>query len=307
MSSGAPGSASYLRPEVLSRLGGLELRARQVVEGFVSGMHRSPYRGYSVEFAEHREYVAGDDTRHLDWRVWGRVDRLYIKQYEEETNLRTQILVDCSKSMRYPEQREAGRMSKFEYAATLAASLAFLLTHQQDAVGLLLFDDQVRAELPALSSQAHLRALVSQLERAMLEHAGDSDVLTRDLPSKLRRRSIVVLISDLLMDTDALLQTLDRMRHERHEVIVMHVLDADEREFRFQHHTRFDGLEVATHVTVDPQSLRRAYLDELQKFLTRIRGECLNRQVDFVELTTTQPLDVALRSYLAMREHLRKR
>ncbi len=307
MSSGAPGAAGYLRPEVLSRLGGLEIRARQVVEGFVSGMHRSPYRGYSVEFAEHREYVAGDDTRHLDWRVWGRVDRLYIKQYEEETNLRTQLLVDCSKSMRYPERREPGRMSKFEYAATLAASLAFLLTHQQDAVGLLLFDDAVRAEMPALSSQAHLRALVAQLERALLERASGSDVLTRDLHSKLRRRSVVVLISDLLMDTDALLRTLDRMRHERHEVIVMHVLDEDEREFRFQQHTRFEGLESASHLTVDPQSLRRAYLEELAKFLTRIRGECLNRQVDFVELTTTQPLDVALRRYLAMREHLRKR
>jgi len=307
VNSGAAGAASYLRPEVLARLGGLELRARQVVEGFVSGMHRSPYRGYSVEFAEHREYVAGDDTRHLDWRVWGRVDRLYIKQYEEETNLRTQLVVDCSKSMRYPERREPGRMSKFEYAATLAASLAFLLTHQQDAVGLLLFDDAVRAELPSLSSQAHLRAVVAQLERALLEHASGTDVLARDLPSKLRRRSVVVLISDLLMDADELLRLLDRMRHERHEVIVMHVLDEDEREFRFEQHTRFDGLEVATHLTVDPQSLRRAYLAELGKFLGRIRGECLNRQIDFVELTTTQPLDVALRRYLAMREHLRKR
>src|SRR5215470_6359550 len=131
----------YLNPDVLARISSLEFRARQVVEGFVSGMHQSPYRGYSVEFAEHREYVAGDDLRHLDWRAFGRIDRLYIKQYEEETNLRTQMLIDCSASMRYPEARADGRMSKFEYAATLAASLAFLLIHQQDAVGLILFDD----------------------------------------------------------------------------------------------------------------------------------------------------------------------
>jgi len=301
-------AATYLRPEVLSRIGGLEFRARQVVEGFVSGMHQSPYRGYSVEFAEHREYVAGDDLRHLDWRVWGRVDRLYIKQYEEETNLRTHLLVDCSASMRYPESQPGRRMSKFEYAATIAASLAFLLTHQQDAVGLLMFDDAVRTELPALSSQAHLRALVAQLERALLSRPNASDTLATEISPKLRRRSLVVLVSDLLFDADELIRTLDRWRHDRHEVLVLHVLDADERTFPFRGFTRFEGLETPDlHLTVDPQGLRKAYLEALDEFVSRIRIACLNRQIDFVELSTADPLDVALRRYLARREHLRKR
>ncbi len=299
---------SYLRPDVLSRIGGLELRARQVVEGFVSGTHQSPYRGFSVEFAEHREYVAGDDLRHLDWRVWGRVDRLYVKQYEEETNLRTHLLVDCSASMRYPESRPGLRLSKFEYAATVAASLAFLLTHQQDAVGLLMFDDAVRSELPALSSQAHLRALVAQLERAILERPSASDIFAAPLSTKLRRRSLVVLISDLLVDPDVLIRALDRWRHQRHEVIVFHILDADERNFPFQGFTRFEGLETPDlQLTVDPEGLRKAYLEALEGFTHRLRSACLNRQIDFVELSTTDSLDVALRRYLARREHLRKR
>jgi len=299
---------SYLRPDVLSRIGGLELRARQVVEGFVSGTHQSPYRGFSVEFAEHREYVAGDDLRHLDWRVWGRVDRLYVKQYEEETNLRTHLLIDCSASMRYPESQPGLRMSKFEYAATVAASLAFLLTHQQDAVGLLMFDDAIRAELPALSSQAHLRAVVAQLERAILERPSTSDIFAAPLSTKLRRRSLVVLISDLLVDPDVLIRALDRWRHQRHEVIVFHVLDADERNFPFQGFTRFEGLETPDlQLTVDPEGLRKAYLEALEGFTHHLRSACLNRQIDFVELSTTDPLDVALRRYLARREHLRKR
>lgn len=301
------GPGRFLRPEVLSRLGGLELRARQVVEGFVSGMHRSPYRGFSVEFAEHREYVPGDDLRHLDWRAWGRIDRLYVKQYEEETNLRTHLLVDCSASMRYPESEAGRRMSKFEYAATLAASLAFLLTHQMDAVGLLLFDDEIRDELPPLASQGHLRAVVSRLEQALIERPSRSDLLARDLASKLRRRSLVVVISDLLVDEGDLLRGLDRLRHDRHEVVVMHVLDQDERTFPFQRFTRFEGLEaVEQHLTIDPQSLRKEYLRALEAFTTRVRAACLARQVDFVELSTADPLDVALRGYLAARQHVSK-
>ncbi|MFO0974087.1 MAG: DUF58 domain-containing protein [Phycisphaerae bacterium] len=298
----------YLQPDVLARLGGLEVRARAVVEGFVSGMHRSPYHGSAVEFAEHRAYVPGDDLRHLDWRVMARTDRLLIKEYEEETNLRTHLLVDGSASMRYPESPASGRWSKFEYAATLAASLAFLLTHQQDSVGLLLFDDQVRSELPPLSSPAHLRAIVDALERARLERPDAPDQLDRQLAPQLRRRALVVLISDLLFPPAALARVLDRLRFDRHETLVMHVLDADERTFPFSDLTRFEGLErLEPRVTVDAPSLRSAYLAALEDHLRAVRTCCRARRADLVELTTSEPLDVALRRYLAARSHFTQR
>src|SRR5262245_31247055 len=218
--------SKYLQPDVLARITGLELRARMVVEGFVSGQHRSPYHGYSVEFAEHREYVPGDDIRHIDWRVYGRADRYYIKQYEAETNLRTHILLDCSSSMRYPDHNGDGRaargarrhgqdargtrMNKFEYAATAAASLAYLLTHQQDAVGLLLFDDDVRREVPPASSPAHLRALLATLEAARLEKPTEIKAVFDRLAERLRRRSLVVLFSDLLADPGQVIRALEQ-------------------------------------------------------------------------------------------------
>lgn len=298
------GAARFLRPEVLSRIGDLELRARHVVEGFVSGMHRSPYRGYSVEFAEHREYVAGDDVRHIDWRVWGRADRLFIKQYEEETNLLTHLVVDCSASMRYPEARTPERMTKFEYAATLAASLAYLLVHQQDAVGLLLFDRAVQSDLPASASVSHLRAIVEGLSRARTEEPSEAGVLSGELAQRLRRRGLVVLISDLLMDLDTIVESLDRFRFDRHEVIVMHVLDEDERTFPFKEHTRFESLEPPeAMLTTDPQSLRASYLEAVERFVARLGAVCADRAIDYVGLTTTERLDVALRRYLAARAH----
>ncbi|MCB9852704.1 MAG: DUF58 domain-containing protein [Phycisphaerales bacterium] len=295
----------YLKPELLARIGDLEMRARLVVEGFVSGMHRSPYHGVSVEFSQHKEYVAGDDLRHLDWRVYGRSDRYYIKQYEEETNLRVHIALDCSASMRYPEQLDrSDRLTKFEYAATLAASLAFLLTHQQDAAGLIVFDDEVRAELPPLSSQGHLRSLVAQLERVRLERANDATATFPRIAGRLHRRSMIALISDLLVDTDVLIPTMERIRHAGHEVVVFHVLDHDERTFPFLDNTLFEGIEATDQqVLVDPQALKAAYLDALAAHETRIRRACSNSRIEFVSLSTADPLDVALRAYLAARMH----
>ncbi len=295
----------YLKPELLARIGDLEMRARLVVEGFVSGMHRSPYHGVSVEFAQHKEYVAGDDLRHLDWRVYGRSDRYYIKQFEEETNLRLHIALDCSTSMRYPEH-ESGedRLTKFEYAATLAASLAFLLTHQQDAAGLIVFDDQIRAELPPLSSQGHLRSLIEQLERVRLEQPNNDAVTLPRIANRLHRRSMVALISDLLIDPEVLIPTLEHIRHAGHEVVIFHVLDHDERTFPFMENTRFEGIEnPAEELLVDPQALKSAYLEALAQHETRIRRACTNNRIEFVSLSTADSLDVALRAYLAARMH----
>jgi len=293
----------YLKPELLARIGDLEMRARLVVEGFVSGMHRSPYHGVSVEFAQHKEYVAGDDLRHLDWRVFGRSDRFYIKQYEEETNLRLHIVLDSSLSMRYPEHLDRDdRLTKFEYAATLAASLAFLLTHQQDAAGLIIFDDEIRAEAPPLSSQGHLRLLVERLERARLERANDPRATLPHIAGRLHRRSMVALISDLLFDVDVLIPTLERIRHAGHEVVVFHTLDHDERTFPFANNTLFEGLEAPDQqILVDPQALRSAYLEALSAHETAIRRACSNSRIEFVSLSTADPLDVALRAYLAAR------
>lgn len=301
-------SRKYLRPEVLAGIGDLELRARHVVEGFVSGMHRSPYHGFSVEFAQHKEYVAGDDIRHLDWRVYGRTDRFYIKQFEEETNLRAHILLDCSSSMRYPEHGPAdGRMTKFEYAATAAASLAYLMIRQQDAVGLMLFDNQVKADLPPLSSQAHLWSIMEQIDQARLDTPTDSrGVLTR-LAGKLYRRSLVIVISDLLADPEDIIPGLERIRFANHEVVVMHVLDHDEREFPFHGNTLFEGLEFPDlRLMVDPQSLRNSYLEAVNAFISTIRAACINNRIDYVGLSTKDRLDVALRGYLAARMHLLK-
>jgi uncharacterized protein (DUF58 family) len=303
-----PSAQRFLRPEVLARIGGLEFRARQVVEGFIGGMHRSPYHGFSVEFAEHREYVPGDDLRHLDWRVYGKSDRYYVKQYEEETNLRAHVLLDVSSSMRYPEHAApSGRMTKFEYAATLAASLSYLLIHQQDSVGLILFDDDIRSHLPPSSNHAHLQAILAQLEQARLERPTQTQALFTQLAGQLPRRSIAILISDLLSKVEEVVEGIEMLRHGNHEVIVLHVLDHDEREFPFQDNTLFEGLEAPDlAVTADPQSLRSEYLAVLGAFIERIRTACTNSRIDYVGLSTADPLDVALRRYLAQRAHLIK-
>jgi uncharacterized protein (DUF58 family) len=301
-----------------------------VVEGFISGTHKSPYQGYSVEFAAHREYVPGDDTRHIDWRLFARQDRLYIKQFEEETNLRTHILLDCSHSMAYPaETRDGGmerrrekrrtssppslnpsippsagsRMTKFEYAATLAASLAYLLVHQQDACGLLMFDHAVREQVPPISSPAQLRGLIELIERNGPDGGSEMKMLFTKVAEQLKRRGLIVVISDLLTGADDVIAGLQRLRYTRHDVIVLHVLDEDELSFPFQENTQFEGLEGPQELLIDPQSLRASYLEIVQRFISRIRAACVDHRIDYRLLSTRDPLDAALSSFLAARMH----
>ncbi len=298
-------STRYLRPEVIQRIAPLELRARRVVEGFIAGLHRSPYRGFSVEFAEHREYVPGDDTRHIDWRVYGRADRYYVKQYEEETNLRAHILLDCSRSMAYPEHAAAGRMTKFEYAACAAASLAWLLMEQQDAVGLILFDHRVRDEIPPTSHRAKILSLIDLIDRTRPDGATDVKVLFPHLADRIRRRGMVVIVSDLLTSPDDVIAGLQRFRYGGHEVLVLHVLDRDELRFPFADNTLFEGIERPDRrVLADPQSLRRSYLDAVERFLGRVRRACMNQRIDYALISTNDPLDVALSAFLAQRMRL---
>jgi len=292
-----------LDPEVLARISRLELRARMVVEGFISGMHKSPYQGFSVEFAAHREYVPGDDTRHIDWRLYARGDRLYIKQYEEETNLRTHVLLDCSRSMLYPERAD-GRMNKYDYAATLAASLVYLLMHQQDACGLVLFDHRIREQIAPTSTTAHLRSMIDLIEHNPPDHTTDVKVLFGQLAEQVRQRGLVVLISDLLTDVDSLIAGLQRLRYTRHDVIVLHVMDHDEIEFPFPDNTLFEGLEAPDiQLLTDPQSLRASYLQIVQDFIRKVRSACMDSRIDYALLSTHDPLDAGLAVYLAGRMH----
>lgn len=295
-------SAKYFQPEILGKISRLELRARHVVEGFVSGMHRSPYKGFSVEFASHRLYTPGDDIRHIDWRVYGKADRFFIKEYEEETNMRVHLLLDCSGSMRYPEHPGTGRMTKWDYAATLAASLAHLLVYQQDAVGLTLFDNAIRRRLPPSSSRVSLRKLASAIEGVEPRDRTDVSSLFPSLAGSIPRRGLVVVLSDLLTDVEAVVAGLQRFRYAKHDVIVLQILDQDEVEFPFSDRTLFEGMEeLGVEVLTDPQSLRGSYLAALQEFLTRIRGACLNHRVDYALLNTGQGLDIALTTFLAAR------
>ena len=291
----------YLDPEVLKSISGLELKARLIVEGFVSGMHRSPFHGFSVEFAEHREYVPGDDVRFVDWKVYGKSDRYYIKQYEEETNLRCWILLDTSESMSF--QSEA--MSKIDYARNCAAALCYLVSKQSDAVGLVTFDDEVRQVIPPASSSGHVRMLIKTL--AETETRGRTDIrdAINHAAERLGRRGVVVVISDLLDSADAVLSAIRRLRHQNHEVILFHLLDHEERTFPFERMIRFDGMEGMPTITADPAALRLQYLKELEEFTRSIKHGCLGTGADFVALDTSMPLDVALSTYLASRSHRR--
>ena len=300
-------SAKYFRPEVLSKIARLELRARRVVEGFVSGMHKSPYKGFSVEFANHRSYVPGDDIRHIDWRVYAKADRFFVKEYEEETNMRVHLLLDCSGSMAYPEHPGTARMTKWDYAATVAASLAHLLVYQQDAVGLTLFDSDLRLQLPASTNRASLIELARGVEANGPANKTNVKALFRELAGRIPRRGMVVIISDLLTDMGDLIDGLRRLRYGRHDVLVLHVMDHDELHFPFADRTLFEGLEAPElQVLTDPQSLRTSYLAALESFLAKIRRACLDHQIDYSLIDTAETLDIALTTFLATRMHRRK-
>ena len=298
-------SRTYLNPEILDRVAGLELKARLIVEGYVSGLHRSPFKGFSVEFAEHREYVPGDDMRFLDWKVFGKTDRLYIKRYEEETNLEAQLVVDASESMDYND-RDDKLPTKFEYASWAAGALAYLVTKQQDSAGLVLFDEKVRRVLPAMSNATHVRHLLKTLEEAKpAEGTGIGRALAA-VAESFKRRGLVVLFSDLMDDPDEVLEGLKKIRHRGHEVLLFHILAQDELTFPFQRLARFEGLESIPALVADPVSIRAAYLQEVETFRKRLRRVCLANQIDLVEIHNRQSLGVVLAAYLAKREARRR-
>jgi uncharacterized protein (DUF58 family) len=298
--SSAVSKSPLLDPHTIARLQGLELRARRIVEGYVAGLHRSPYQGFSNEFAEHREYVPGDDLRYVDWKVYGKSDRYYLKQFEVETNLILYLVLDASESMQY--QGPHAPMSKFAYAQCAAAALAFLVLHQRDAVGLAMFDQEIRQLIRPSSSPTQLKQLLHVMESATADRKTSTGPIFHDLAERFSRRGIIVILSDLFDDVDTMLAGLKHLRHRRHDVVLLQILDPAELDFPFQQVTMFKGLEALGEVIAEPRSLQAAYQKEVQLFLNRMRAGCRGQQIDFLTIRTDQPLDGVLTSFLAARK-----
>jgi len=292
----------YLDPETLASLGNLNVVARSAVEGFISGLHRSPHHGFSVEFSEHRPYVPGDELRHLDWVTYAKTDRFYIKQYEQETNLRCWILLDCSGSMNYAGGKG---LTKVEYGSFLAATLAYLMTRQQDVVGLVAFDHEIRLHMPPGGSPAHVNEICNRLERlrpGRVTHLGKP---LHDLAEMIKRRGLIIIISDLYDDEDEVIRALRHFRHKKHGLIIFHIFDAAELEFPFTKITQFVDLETNDRYQVDPTSIRDGYLEELRNFIDRHKKACSDADAEYLLTDTSVPYDFLLRSYLSQRQRLR--
>ena len=287
----------YLDPAVVARLGTLELKARTIVEGFLSGLHRSPFKGFSVEFAEYRQYIPGDDLSTIDWKVYARSDRYYVKKFEDETNVDCHVMLDVSGSMGYG----SGAMTKFEYGACLAASLAYLMNRQRDAVGLAAFDDRIVDMLPASARGGHLRAVLLTLERLQLGKETNVSKPLHQLADSLTKRGMVILISDLLDDPAAVIRGLKHFQFRGTDVIVFQVLDPDEIDFPFARATRFEDLETREEVMAVPAVVRAHYLKEMGALIDRYRRELGGSGIDYHLLTTAEPLEMALLAYLSTR------
>ncbi len=298
-----PSAPRHLDTKTLDRIQRMDVRARLVVEGFLTGQHQSPYNGFAVEFATHREYAPGDDVRHIDWKVWSKTDRLYIKEYEEETNLKCHIFLDSSKSMKYGEVHG---WSKFDHAATAAASLAYLLQQQQDIVGLHLFSNQWDASIQPAGGPNHLKRLLHTLEAAVPNQQTEVTDLFLELAGQMRQRGLVALFSDLFLPEKDLRETLQRFRYRGHEVVVFQIMHEDELSFPFEGNTMFKGMEEQVQLFADPRSLRKSYLESINRFLDRTRRNCASLAVDHVMVSTAEPLDAVLSRYLSFRQRVRR-
>ncbi len=283
----------------------LQVLARQVVEGYCSGLHRSPHKGFSVEFKEHRQYVAGDDIRSIDWKLFGKTDRLYIREYEEETNLRCTLLVDSSGSMGYQGSRSNG-LSKHDYAIRTAACLTYLMLQQQDSVGLVTFDKAVRRYIPPRSQPRHLQAIVRELQKQKPRYETELGSVFHEMVTKIQRRGLLIILSDLFGDVEQLMKSLAHFRHANHEIIIFQIWDPDELDFPFRQWTNFESLEMAGNQhLVDPAQVRRAYLQRLVEFREQLTQGCNRHRISLVPLTTDQPYAESLASYLALRRRSR--
>jgi uncharacterized protein (DUF58 family) len=293
-------SGHILTPDIISRLNNLSLKARFVVEGFIVGLHKSPYHGFSVEFSEHRAYGAGDEIRHVDWKLWGKTDRFFIKQFEEETNLKSYLLVDQSLSMTYKSKNT----TKLEYAQILAASLGYLMLKQQDAVGLTLFDDRIRVNIPARSKRSHLNIILSKMQNIIAGPETTIAPVLHKTAEAIKKRGLIILISDLFDDPDKVLSGLQHFRYKGHEVIVFHVLDPQELTLDFTQRTRFRDMESGEEIVTDPWHIQSDYQKSMEQFCDYIKSNCRQKNIDYVQLSTDLPLDMALSEYLIKRKRI---
>ena len=288
----------YLKPEVINQIKRLDLRAQFVVRGFLQGLHASPFHGFSVEFSEHRKYTAGDDPKDIDWLVYAKTDKFYVKKFEAETNITGYLVMDLSQSMGYTYRQE---LSKFDYAICLAASLCYLMIHQQDPVGLITFDQRVRHSLPPRSRRTHLGHVLSHLSR--LQPLGETDVARSlvQVAAMLRHRSLIMVFSDLLVEPEPVIRALRRLRHGGHDLILFHVLDEAEVHFPFHGLVEFEEPETGERLRLDSDHVRRDYLDEVVAFRETYQRECFQSGIDYVPLDTSMPFDKALLEYLLSR------
>lgn len=290
---------SYLKPEVIRQISRLDLRAQFVVKGFLQGLHASPYHGFSVEFSEHRRYEQGDDPKDIDWLVYAKTDRYYIKKFEAETNITGYLAMDLSRSMAYTYRQE---MTKFDYAISLAAALCYLMVHQQDPVGLVTFDTKIRTSLPPKSKRKQLGDVLSLL--ANLKPTGETDIAhsLSQLAAMLKHRSVVMIFSDLLADQDEVMRAIYQLRHRNHDVIMFHVLDEAEVTFPFDGMVELEDPETKERMKVDASNYRKDYEKEIKAFRDKYRQDCFQAGVDYVELDTSMQFDKALTEYLISRQ-----
>ncbi len=291
----------FLQPNVVAQLKNIELKARLVVEGFITGLHRSPYHGFSVEFAEHRQYNPGDEIKHIDWKVYGRTDRYYVKQFEEETNLRCVIAIDKSASMRYSSK---GNISKFEYSAYLAASIAYLLMKQRDAVGLALYDSELGSYFPPRSKTSYISEILRAIDQTVpSEQTGTAQALNQ-LAEKFTRRGLIVVFSDFFDDPRSIITALSHFRHKKHEVVAFQILDPQEIDFLFGGSVLFKDMETMESLQTQPLQIQKKYRETFDAFINLIKKECYEKNIDFNTIRTDEPFDRALRQYLTKRAML---
>ena len=290
----------YLRPETVALLNSMSLRARLVVEGYIIGHHRSPYHGFSVEFAEHRSYGPGDEIKHIDWKLFGKTDRLYVKRYEEETNLRAHIILDTSKSMLY----SSAEVSKLSYANSLAASLSYLMINQQDAVGIAKFSEKIDTFIPPKARPSHLNLILSQLDDKDSGNDTQIGMVLHELADRIKKRGMVILISDLLDKPENIMKGLKHFRHQNQEVIVFHIQDRKESEFDFDTRTKFFDMETGEEIVTEPWHIRSNYNELVSKLESNYKLNCRENLIDYVPLFTDQSLDIGITEYLIKRSKL---
>jgi uncharacterized protein (DUF58 family) len=294
-------SLKYLQPAVVAQLANMELRARLVVEGFITGLHKSPYHGFSVEFIEHRPYMPGDEIKHIDWKAYGKTDRFYIKQFEEETNLKSYLIVDASRSMNYASK---GNIKKFEYASYVAAALSFMMIEQRDAVGLTLFDEGIRVLLPPRATRSYLKEILKELESAQPANKTGTSASLNLIAEQIKRRGLVIVLSDLFDTPESVMTALKHFRHKGHDVIVMQVLDPLERSFAFDGDAIFKDLETREELMTQPWHIQKAYQQSMQEFLDFYKRQCRDNNIDYVLMDTSTSFDKALFEYLNKRKKM---